>query len=73
MGDEIKIAKLRKELRQALGDYVYSEGCTCCQDTKKHEQAAERLAKLLNVAKYTDGSGYDFYRYATNAKKDAGS
>lgn len=60
-------AALRKELRQAVADYMYSEGCDCCRSAN-HEEHGERIAKLLNVRKYPDGSGYDFYRYKTKQK-----
>lgn len=53
------------EIRRALADYIASEGCSCCRDTEAHDEAAKRLAKLLNVKKYEDGSGYDFGRYKT--------
>ena len=61
MSNEIK--KLRMELRQAVANYMYSEGCACCENVEKHRDANEVLAKLLNVPKYKDGSGYDFYKY----------
>ena len=54
-----------KEIRQALADYIKSEGCSCCQDVDGHDAAKKRLAKLLRVPKYSDGSGYDFYKFAT--------
>lgn len=46
-------------VRQAVADYIYSEGCSC----NSHDEDAARLAKLLKVKKYSDGSGYDFYKY----------
>lgn len=61
MGD--KTAELRKQLRAALADYMYSEGCSCCQDIEAHKKHEDVLGKLLNVPKYKDGSGYDFSKY----------
>jgi hypothetical protein len=58
------VTKIEK-IRQAFGDYVRSEGCSCCQDVEGHEKAASTLAKLLGVDKYEDDSGFDFYKYAT--------
>ena len=58
-------AKLRKLLRSALADYMWSEGCSCCEGMD-HSKHAEQLARLLNVPKYDDGSGYDFARYRTD-------
>jgi len=62
------IVKLRKQLRAALADYMYSEGCSCCRDDEDHEVNAERLGKLLNVPKYSDGSGRDFSKYRKESK-----
>ena len=53
----------KADVRAALAEYVYSEGCSCCQDRDAHAAAAAKLGKLLGVAKYVDGSGYDFTRY----------
>lgn len=53
------------EIRNAVADYMHSEGCSCCRDYEKHEQDAARLGKLLRVPKYSDGSGYDFFRFST--------
>lgn len=58
----------RKELLNALADYILSEGCRCCQDIEKHKEAEERLGKLLKVPKYSDGSGRDFARFRTQKK-----
>ncbi len=57
-----------EEIREAIAEYMYSEGCSCCQDIDAHNENKERLARLLNVPAYDDGSGYDFskFRTATN-------
>ena len=55
-------------IRTAVADYMASEGCSCCEDTKSHTQAAARLAELLNVPMYQDKSGYDFTRFKTKVK-----
>ncbi len=52
--------KKTEQIRQALADYMHSEGCSCCRNVERHEDSAERLAKLLDVPPYSDGSGYDF-------------
>lgn len=57
---------LLREIRKALGDYIRSEGCSCCQNTEKHEKALARLGKLLRAKKFKDGSGYDFWSYSSN-------
>lgn len=53
------------DIRQAFADYVKSEGCSCCQDIDAHKDAAKKLGKLLNAKQYDDGSGYNFYAYAS--------
>lgn len=59
-----EITKLKKQLREAVANYIRSEGCHCCESTN-HSKHQEVLAKLLNVPKYEDNSGYDFYKFAT--------
>ena len=58
-------AQLKREIRQAVADYMYSEGCSCCRDNDSHKEHARKLAKLLSVPQYDDGSGYDFYKFRT--------
>lgn len=55
----------RIKIRNAVADYMRSEGCSCCRDHEGHERNAERLALLLDVPRYADGSGYDFSKFAT--------
>lgn len=57
------------EIRSALADYIASEGCGCCENKPKHEKAAKKLAKLLDVPAYGDGSGYNFYKFKTRERK----
>ena len=61
----IQRSKLQ-ELRNAVADYIRTEGCSCCRDTDAHDLAKERLGKLLRVPPYKDGSGRDFNKFATN-------
>ncbi len=58
----------KKQLREAVANYMYSEGCSCCRGND-HDTHGEALAKLLSVKKYSDGSGFDFYSYRTKADK----
>ena len=58
--------KKLKEIRQALADYIQSEGCNCCRNEKPHNEALKILAKMLNVPMYDDKSGYNFNKFATN-------
>ncbi len=55
-------------MRKAIADYMRSEGCSCCRDYDAHKKHEEQLGKLLNVKKYSDGSGYDFNKYKTKKK-----
>jgi len=52
----------KANIRRAIADYMYSEGCACCEG-KDHKDHAEKIAKLLDVPKYEDGSGYNFYQF----------
>ena len=54
-----------EQIRQAFADYRYAEGCSCCRDIEKHEEAEKRLAELLNPTPYDDGSGFDWSQYRT--------
>jgi hypothetical protein len=38
-----------------------ASGCSCCRDDDGWEAASEVLAGLLDIPKYGDGSGFDFY------------
>ena len=51
------------EIRRALADYIASEGCSCCRNVERHDEAAQRLALLLDVPRYDDQCGFDFYRF----------
>jgi len=54
-----------EDVRQAVADYMQSEGCSCCSDRDAHKAAERSLAILLGVPPYDDESGYDFDRFAT--------
>ena len=60
--------KFISDLRQAVADYMESEGCSCCQDVDAHKKHKRRLAKMLKVEAYEDGSGFDFSKYRTKEK-----
>jgi hypothetical protein len=57
---------LRRLVRQAVADYMYSEGCSCCRSEPAHTEHAARLGELLRVPKYKDFSGYDFSQFRSN-------
>lgn len=56
------------DIRTALADYMRSEGCSCCENTGDRKIAAAKLAALLNVPMYKDGSGYNFDKFRTKEK-----
>jgi len=58
---------IRKAIRQAVADYMKSEGCSCCRNVEAHKRHEKRLAKLLNVPPYADNSGYDFSLFESDA------
>lgn len=62
------IEKRLHEIRTAFADYYVSEGCSCCQNIPKHEEAEKRLAYLLVIKPYEDLSGFDFGQYASEKK-----
>jgi hypothetical protein len=66
MKNNIELNKFKIEIRQALADYISSEGCSCCQSIDRHNKAEAELANLLDVPKYSDGSGYDFSKFETS-------
>jgi len=64
-----KIHRMVKEFREALANYMSSEGCDCCSNRDAHDEHRAILAKMLGVPKYPDGSGYDFDRFLTPKPK----
>jgi len=61
------LREFRADVRRAVADYMSSEGCDCCRDITTHPEHAERLAKLLNVPRYSDG-GRDWQRFQTKSR-----
>lgn len=59
-----------EKVRQAVADYIASEGCGCCENREAHEAHTERLAELLGVQPYDDGSGWNFTPYRTATQQD---
>lgn len=70
--NEIRVQELFEmhlaKIRAAVADYMKSEGCECCRDYEAHEVNAARIAKLLGVPPYPDGSGFDFSPFRTESK-----
>jgi len=60
------LARAKKQIetiRVAFAEYTRTEGCGCCERRDEHEVAARRLAELMEVPPYDDGSGYDFGKF----------
>lgn len=56
------------ELRTAIADYMYSEGCSCCRNNEAHAINKKRIAELLDVPAQPDGCDdvwFDFSPYRT--------
>jgi hypothetical protein len=54
------------KIRQYFADYREAEGCSCCRDRDKHEEAEKKLAELLKPEPYSDGSGWRWDLYVTS-------
>ncbi len=54
--------KKLERIREAVADYMRSEGCSCCRDYEAHKEHTKRLALLLDVPPY-DESGFDFGKF----------
>lgn len=50
------------KIREAVANYILSEGCSCCQ-SPRHDEHRAALGRILRVKPYEDGSGYDFSKY----------
>ena len=63
-GKKVKATVGLAGIRTAVADYMWSEGCSCCQGSQ-HDAHAATIAKMLRVRPYADGSGFNFQRYRT--------
>ena len=61
----------RDDLRNAIADYMWSEGCGCCRNHEKHEENRKRLAALLQIVPDTGGD-FSFFQYRTTVGKGEG-
>jgi len=59
----MNVEQFKTEVRTAFAEYRRSEGCMCCQDKERHEEAENRLGKLLDIPRYADDSGYNFTQF----------
>jgi hypothetical protein len=56
-------------IRRAFADYVWSGGCSCCSVPEKLREAEARIAKLLRIPKFSDGSGYNISRFRSTLRR----
>jgi hypothetical protein len=54
-----RLATRIQDVRKAVADYIYSEGCSCCQHDSHHSDG-NKLGELLVVPQYSDESGVDW-------------
>lgn len=59
-----ELSEFKNKMREVVANFMSTKGCSCCQ-SKEHPENEEALGKLLNVKKYSDGSGYNFTKYKT--------
>ena len=65
----VREAANKPEVREAVANYMYSEGCSCCRDDEAHELHSNKLAALLDVPRYDDDSGNNFFQFTTPEDK----
>jgi disulfide oxidoreductase YuzD len=58
------------EIRQAVANYMSTEGCGCCVNYESHEEHKSTLGKLLKMKKYIDGSNYDYRKYVSKENQN---
>lgn len=56
-----------EKMRQAVADYMQSEGCSCCRGSD-HDKHRARLAELLKVPPHPeDKTFFDFAPFQSNS------
>jgi hypothetical protein len=66
----MNLIQFRNAVRKAVSNYMKSEGCSCCRNIEDHKKNEAELARLLNVPKYSDGSGYDFTKFRSKVNNN---
>jgi len=61
------VREFKKKVREAVANYMSSEGCSCCQDYDRHKIHKQVLGELLDVEPQQfdneDEPYYNFYKY----------
>ena len=52
-----------EELRELIAKVIISEGCGCCEG-RDHTALQAELAKALDIPRFPDDSGYDWWAVA---------
>ena len=55
-----------QKIKQALVQYINSEGCGCCENDDEHEAAEKTLAELFDVPRHSNNLHYDWDGDNTN-------
>ena len=50
-------------IREQIAKVITTEGCSCCEH-REHKALKDELAKALNIPRYSDDSGYNWYTVA---------
>ena len=50
-------------LKELIAKVITTEGCSCCEH-REHKALKDELAKALNIPRYSDDSGYNWYTVA---------
>jgi hypothetical protein len=51
-----------EKIRLEVAKLYCASGCSCCRDDDNWYKSAENLANILDIPKFEDGSGFDFYK-----------
>lgn len=61
-----ELSEFKKQVREAVANYMRSEGCSCCRDYEAHKEHTKVLAKLLGVKAHPEQDDFfDFSKYTS--------
>lgn len=67
--ERLRAAPAEAELRALVAKLYCASGCSCCRDDTAWYAAADELAKALNIPRFADDSGWDFWSVRDAAKE----
>lgn len=56
------------QLRDAIADYMASEGCGCCRNHDAHDANRKRIGELLKIRADKEG-WHDFSKFGTASRR----